>query len=160
MARVADPRVRRIIARNLRRVVANHGLGLGDVANDLKMPQAQLSGYMRNHRGFSIETLLRFAVGLGCSIDELLYDVNPEYNKLAFRNRLGVLDEDLATAVDVLRPLTRAQRQKAIDVVATFAAAVQPSQSLTAPIGETALAANTRVAPARRPRVRGSKEHG
>jgi predicted transcriptional regulator len=126
MAREADPKVRRIIARNLQRALRQQGKGVVTVATSLQMPQAQFSGYLRGHRGFSIETLLRLSVGLSCSLDDLVANVNEDYTAQTIAQRHRSLEPDIATAVEDLCLLAPAPRAAAIRIVREFTHLAEP----------------------------------
>lgn len=92
MARQANPRVRARIAKNLRRLLGTREIGVA--AKSIGMSQAQLSGYANGHRGFSVETLLRFAVNLNCSLDDLVTGVDVEYSRCAAKRLHAELEGD------------------------------------------------------------------
>lgn len=122
MARLADPRVKAQIAKNLRRLIGDRDVG--GVAKTLKMPQAQLSGYINAHRGFSIETLLRFAVMLKCSLDDLVYGVDLEYTRAATMHQYPELetDTDLLDVMTGFELIRREHPDEAVSLAAMFRA--------------------------------------
>lgn len=95
MARSADPAVKTQIAANLQRVVRTLRISVKEAAKRVSLPQSQFSGYLRGHRGFAIETLLRLAAGLDCSLDELVRGVDLNYSRQALRRHYPELEEDL-----------------------------------------------------------------
>lgn len=93
MARLVDPRVRRVIGANLKRQL--RGKNTKVVADDVEMSVGQLYGYSNGLRGFSLETLLRFAVALNCSIDDLVAGVDAEYTRAVMKRRRSDLVAEL-----------------------------------------------------------------
>lgn len=117
VGRVADPRVRQVIAGNLRRLGgwdARDGASVNALAEQLGMDASQLSGYAGGHRGFSIETLLRMAVGLKCSLDDLVRGVDPEYSRAATSRRYPTVPDDLVFLVDHIEQMDDAERKMAL----------------------------------------------
>lgn len=143
MARAVDPEVRTVIARNLRRAVANQDKGVVSLASDLEMSQPQFSGYLRTHRGFSIETLLRLAVVLECSLDDLVANVNPQYTRGAAIRRRRDLEPEIAVAVDVLRALLPGELEAVIGMARAFASHEGPSRRIPERSAETIQEART-----------------
>lgn len=80
---------------NLRRALRDRKLTVTAAAERLKMSQPQLSGYLGGHRGFSLQTLLRFGRRLDVSLDDLVRDVDAEYTRLAMVRRYPPLEADL-----------------------------------------------------------------
>lgn len=120
MARQADPRVRARIAKNLRRLLGTMEIGVA--AKKMKMPQAQLSGYINGHRGFSIETLIRFAVNLNCSLDDVVNGVDVEYARSAAKRLHAELesDEDLLDVITGFELIRRDNTAEAKSIAAIF----------------------------------------
>lgn len=101
MARNANPAVRAQIAANLQRIVGALNISVTEAAARVGLSQSQFSGYLRGHRGFAIETLLRLAAGLNQPIDELVRGVDVNYGRVALKLRYPELEDDL-DLMDVL----------------------------------------------------------
>lgn len=93
MARTADPRVRKVIARNLKRLIGDQEVGV--VASKLGMKQTQLSGYLGAHRGFAIETLIKMASKLQTTLDDLVFGVDAAYTRDIMRRRSDRIEQQL-----------------------------------------------------------------
>lgn len=74
--------------KNVRRLRENQGLQQKELARKLGVKQSALSSWERDRSGLpETPTLLRFAKGLGCSVDDLLVGVDAAYDQIVIERR-------------------------------------------------------------------------
>ncbi len=153
VGRAADPRVRETIGANLRRIALKKTGGVvGDAAKLVDMPQGQFSGYSRGLRGFAIETLIRLAAILECSLDDLVRGVDPVYTAAAFKRRYPSLPADLAPVVAELADMNVEDRAPMLGLIQQWLdpAGARRSGPATAPTAEMSPEVSTTRRAARR----------
>lgn len=94
MPRESDPRVRQVVARNLKKLLGDSDIAT--VATRLQMDVTQLRGYLGAHRGLSFETLMKIAARLPCALDDLVYGVDAQYTKGIVRRRHDTIESQIS----------------------------------------------------------------
>jgi len=85
--------------KNVKRIRLNLDMKQKALAARLGVNQATVSGWESDKRGVPEgPTLLRFAKALGCSIDELLLGVDPEYDEIVIGRRDPLRHDDAGSS--------------------------------------------------------------